>query len=247
MDHLNSRGIPRQAWQESGQEDDGKRNLATLAAPTSPASEAYRSLRTNLLYAVVDNPPKTIVLTSPGPGEGKSTTCANLGVVLAEAARSTLILDCDFRRPVIHKYFGIRNLHGIISVLQGEYSPQDIWYEPVEDLKVIPVGPIPLKPAETLGTKRFADFLASARERFDYVLIDASPIGLVSDPAILATQADGVLLIIDAEGTRKGAVRQAIRKLTAVNANIIGTVVNNIDASRGDYYYYDSYTYDHLD
>jgi capsular exopolysaccharide synthesis family protein len=218
--------------------------LVTVLDPTSAAAEAYRTLRTNLLYAAfVDEPPKVIVLTSPGPGEGKSTTCANLGVALAQAGKNTLILDCDLRKPVMHKFFGLRNLHGIVDVLAGERSLQESWKEPVERLKVVPVGTIPPNPTELLGTRRFSELLASFREEFDYVLVDAAPVGLVSDPAILATQGDGVLLVSDAQNTRKGAVRQAVRSLEAVGASVLGTVMNNVSASEGSYYYPSSYTY----
>jgi receptor protein-tyrosine kinase len=181
------------------------------------------------------------MLTSFGPGEGKSTTCANLGVVLAQAAKSTLILDCDLRKPVVHKFFGLRNLRGLTDVLVGKHSLQEVWEEPVEGLKVVPVGPVPLNPTEILGSRRFSDFLAGVREEFDYVLVDASPVGLVSDPAVLATQADGVLLVLDAQNTRKKSIRQAMRSLQAVNANVIGTVMNNFRASKDEYYY--GYTY----
>jgi capsular exopolysaccharide synthesis family protein len=218
-------------------------HLVSVLDPTSAAAEAYRTLRTNLLYAIVDDPPKVIVLTSPGPGEGKSTTCANVGVVLAQAGKDTLILDCDFRKPVIHKFFGLRNIHGLVDVLVGERKLQESWKEPVEGLKVVPVGPIPPNPTELLGTRRVSELLASLREEFDYVLIDAPPVGLVSDPAILATQGDAVLLVSDAQRTRKGSVRQAMRSLEAVGANVFGTVMNNVKAPKGSYYHY-GYTYD---
>ncbi len=228
----------RQARTGRELEEDVAQRLVTIADPTGVASEAYRTIRTNLLYSLVDNPPKVVALTSPGQGEGKSTTCANLGVVLAQAAKRTLILDCDLRRPVIHKYFGLRNLHGIMDVLAGEHNLQEVWHEPVEGLQVVPVGPVPLNPAEVLGSQRFSRLLAGVREEFDYVLIDASPIGPVSDPAILATQVDGVLLVLDAQNTRKGAVRQSIRSLQAVDANILGTIMNNAKISKSEYYSY---------
>jgi capsular exopolysaccharide synthesis family protein len=154
-----------------------------------------------------------------------------------------LILDCDFRKPVIHKFFGLRNMHGITDVLVGERPLQEVWNEPIEGLKVVPVGPIPPNPAEVLGSKRFSTFLANVREEFDCVLIDASPIGLVSDPVILATQADGVLLVLDAQNTRKASIRQAVRSLTAVGANVMGTVMNNVKVSKSDPYYDYGYTY----
>lgn len=210
--------------------------LVTVLDPTSAASEAYRTLRTNLLYALVDEPPKVIVLTSPGPGEGKSTTCANLGVVLAQAGKNVLVVDCDFRKPVLHRMFGMRNLQGIVDVLVGTLGLQEVWKEPEEGLKVVPVGPLPPNPTELLGTQTFSKLLASVRERFDYVLIDAPPIGLVSDPTILAAQGDGVLLVVDAQNTRKGSVYRAMRSLEAVGTRVLGTVMNNVKVTKDGYY-----------
>jgi capsular exopolysaccharide synthesis family protein len=215
--------------------------VATLHEPSSATSEAYRTLRTNLIYSLVDEPPKVIVLTSPGPGEGKSTTCANLGVVLAQAGRSVLILDCDFRKPVMHKFFGMRNLLGVVDVLAGERKLQEVAKQPVQGLTVISVGHIPPNPTELLGTQRFKDLLTSVRQEFDYVLIDAPPVNVVSDPAILATQGDGVLLVLDAQNTRKSTVRQALRSLGTVGANVFGTVMNNVKVPNGAYF--DSYEY----
>jgi len=226
-----------QEVQKEGEVGDLSSRLVTLLDPASAASEAYRTLRTNLLYGLVDTPPKVIVLTSPGPGEGKSTTCANLGVVLAQAAKSTLVVDCDLRKPVLHKFFGVRNLHGIMDVLVEGRNLQDVWNEPVEGLKVVTVGPMPVTPTEILGSQRFSELLANVREEFDYVLLDASPAGLVSDPAILAAQGDGVLLVLDAQNTRKGAVRKAVRSLETVGATVLGTVMNNVKVARGNYYY----------
>jgi capsular exopolysaccharide synthesis family protein len=227
--------------QRKAQAEDLHNGLVTVLDPTNAASEAYRSLRTNLLYAFVDNPPKTILVTSPGPGEGKSTTCANLGVVLSQAAKSTLILDCDFRKPRMHELFGLRNLHGVVDVLVGERSLQEVWEEPVEGLLVVPAGPIPPNPAELLGSNRFAQFLHRVSQEYDHVLIDTAPVGPVADPAILATLGDGVLLVFDARNTRKGELRQSVRRLEAVGANILGTVMNNVELPKGSYYYGYSY------
>lgn len=234
------KGEPRQAQKERQAEDLVGRLVTTLD-PTGAAAEAYRSLRTNLLYSFVDYPPKVIVLTSISPQEGKSTTCTNLGVVLAQAGKRTLIVDCDFRKPILHKIFEIRNVFGLVDVLAGEHGLRDVWHEPLPELKVICVGSIPPNPAEVLSSKRFSEFLASVREEFDYVLIDAPPIGLVSDPAILGTQGDGVLLVVDAQNTRKGALRQGVRSLEAVGANVLGTVMNNVRAPRRGYYHYGYY------
>lgn len=221
---------------------DLSNNLTTVTDPAGAASEAYRTLRTNLLYTLVDTPPKVVVVTSSGPMEGKSTTCANLGVVLAQADKKTLVVDCDFRRPIIHKIFGLRNIQGIANVLFDERRLEKVWQEPLLGLKVVTVGSIPPNPAELLGSQRFSELLASVREQFDYVLIDTPPIGLVSDPTILATQGDGVLLVLDAQKTRKAHVRQSMRSLENVGAKVLGTVMNNAKTFKGGYDYY-SYSY----
>jgi capsular exopolysaccharide synthesis family protein len=176
------------------------------------------------------------VVTSPSLMEGKSITCANLGVVLAQAHKSTLILDCDFRKPVIHKVFGLRNLLGVVDVLVGERSQQEIWQEPLPGLKVGTAGSIPPNPTELLGSSGVAELLEQVRQEFDYVLLDVPPMQLVSDPAILATQADGVLLVIDSLKTRRSSARQAMRSLEVVGAYVLGTVVNNVKVSKDDLY-----------
>ncbi len=225
---------------KKSQDDQGDLSgrLVTLLDPLGVAAEAYRTLRTNIFYSVADTPPKVIVMTSPGPQEGKSTTCANLGVVLAQADQSTLIVDCDLRKPVVHRVFGTRNVYGLMNVLAGERDLESVWQQPVENLKILTVGPIPLNPAEVLSSKRFAEFLDQVRKRFDYVLVDAPPVQLVSDPTIIATQGDAVLLVLDAQNTRKGAVRQAVRSMEAVGAHVLGTVMNNVRTSKSGYYGY---------
>lgn len=225
---------------------DLSRPLVTATNSTgSSAKEAFRSLRTNLLYGFVDDPPQVITVTSPGGREGKSTICANLGVVLSQADKKTLIVDCDLRKPVIHRIFGVRNIRGLVNVLVGQNALYEVYQEPpaANNLKIIPVGHMPPNPAEFLGSSHFAAFLSQAREEFDYILLDTPPVQPVSDPAILASQADGVFLVVDAQKTRKGAVRESIRSLEGVGANILGTILNNFEAPKGDYTYYSDYTY----
>jgi capsular exopolysaccharide synthesis family protein len=245
LNFLKRRSKHRRVRKEDTSDDveylDLSKRLVALQEPMGASSEAYRTLRTNLVYSFVDNPPKVIVLTSSGPQEGKSTTCANLGVLMSQADKSTLIVDCDLRKPVMHKFFRIRGTEGIVDILAGERTLQEVWHEPVPGLKVVPVGRKPPNPAELLGSQRFSEFLASVREEFDYVLVDAPPVGLVTDPAILASQGDGVLIVLDAQRTRKGALRRSIRSLQAVGANVLGAVMDNVPTSEGYYYY--SYTY----
>jgi len=230
-----------EAWISGLPSSDGEnkgfsKNLVALTEPSSYAAETYRTLRTNLLYGFLDDPPRMIVLTSPGSGQGKSTTCANLGVVLAQAGKNTLIADCDMRRPAMHKIFNLHNERGLVDILSEELKPDEVWQEPLQNLKVVTAGLIPFNPNELLGSRRFAQFLSLAREEFEYVLMDSSPMGLVSDPAILALQADGVILVFDAQSTRKRAVAQSIRSLESVRANILGTVMNGVKPSARDGY-----------
>ena len=229
---LSRRKQRRQAEESS----DLSGRLVTLLDHSGTAAEDYRTLRTNLLYSAVDDPPRVLVFTSPGPQEGKSTTCANLGVALAQAGKSTLMLDCDLRKPVAHRIFGLRNMRGVVDALAGTHELSELWTEPLIDLKVIPTGPMPPNPAELLGSWKFAELIETARKQFDYVLIDAPPIGLVADPAIVAPQGDGVLLVLDAQKTRKAALRKAMRSMDNVGANVIGTVMNNVKGGRGGYY-----------
>jgi capsular exopolysaccharide synthesis family protein len=203
-----------------------------LREPDGAASEAFRTVRTNLFYSLVDEPPKVITVTSPHPREGKSFVCANLGVVLAQAEKNTLVVDCDLRRPVLHDFFGERNLRGIVNILAGEVGLEEVWLEPLLGLKVVCVGPVPLHPAELLTSRRFAEFLRQAREGFDYVLLDAPPTQVVADAAIIAAQGDGVLLVFDAQHTLKRTVRRSVRSLETVGANVLGTVMNNMNGSR---------------
>lgn len=228
---LSSSSLSRKAQSER----DLSERLVTITNPDGVVAEAYRTLRTSLLYSLVDNPPKVITITSPGPQEGKSTTCANLAVVLAQAGKSVLLLECDFRKPVVHGIFELRHLRGIVDVLAGERDAQEVWHEPMQGLKVMTVGPVPTNPADLLGSERFARFLDQMRREFDYVLIDAPPVQTVSDPMIIAAQGDGVLLVLDAQNTRKVSVRRSVRGLESVGANVLGTIMNNAKASEVEY------------
>jgi capsular exopolysaccharide synthesis family protein len=200
--------------------------LVTLLDPAAVASEAYRSLRTSLLYAVANAPPTVILITSPGLMDGKSTTCANLAVVLAQAGKETLVIDGDLHEPSLHKIFGVPNVNGMVNVLSGEYDLSEMCTELFPGLKVLSTGPTPPNPAELLISGRLAPLIGQARQLFDYVLIDSPPTELVSDPMIIATQADAVILVLNSEETGKGSLHKAMRNLEAVGANVLGTVIN---------------------
>lgn len=208
--------------------------LVAFHQPLGIASEAYRMLRTNLLYSVVDDPPKTVVLTSAGAQEGKSVTCANLAVALQQVGKSVLVLDCDLRKPVQHNIFGLNFAPGLVDVLAGQKKLRRVWQEPVPSLKVVSAGHTPPNPAEMLSSRRLVELLTRTREEFDYVLVDAPPVRLVSDSAILAKQGDGVLLVLDTQEAGKKALRHAVKTLEGVGANVLGTVMNNVKVSKND-------------
>jgi receptor protein-tyrosine kinase len=176
------------------------------------------------------------MITSPGRGEGKTTTCTNLGVALSQGNNNTLIVDCDLRRPTVHKMFDLRNLNGLVNVAVGEYGLQEVCHEPLPQLKVLTAGPLPPNPGELLSSKPFAELIHQTRQQFEYVLIDVPPVQLVSDALIVARHGDGVVLAFNAQDTRKGSVRQSVRSLNAVGARILGTVMNNVKVSTPDYY-----------
>jgi capsular exopolysaccharide synthesis family protein len=221
--------------------DDFSRQLTTLDEPAGGASEAYRTLRASLLRILTMSPPAVIVLTSPGPSEGKSTTCANLGVALAQAGHKTLIMDCNLRGPVLHKVFGLSNSYGLVDVLTNGHDLQDLLREPpLTNLNVVTAGPIPPNPTELLGSGQFSEVIRGARERFDYVLLDSpqllaagpTSIGSFADPLELGSRADGVLLVLDAQGTTRNALRRAMRTVESTGSSILGLVVNNVEPTR---------------
>jgi capsular exopolysaccharide synthesis family protein len=207
-------------------------SLVTLLDPNSAAAGAYHVLGSNLHYSLTDMPSKIIVLTSPGPGEGKSAVCANLGVVLAEAENSVLIVDCDLRKPAVHGVFGLRNLHGLENVLSGDRNPDEVRQEMIPGLRIVTSGPIPPYPAELLASRRFKEFLRQASKEFDYVLLNSPPMSVIPDSLVLTAQGDGVLVVLDARKTRKEALRRAVRSLEGVHANVLGTVMGNVEVDQ---------------
>ena len=213
--------------------DDFTGRMTTITTPDGVASEAYRSLRTKFMYARADTRPRVVMVTSPGSREGKSTVCANLGVVLAQASQNTLLVDGDLRDPVLHKMFELDKPIGIVDALIEDKPLQATLRDALPGLKVAPAGALAPNSAELVGSRPFVEFLGWARWEFEYVIVDSPSLGEVSDPLILATQVDGVLLVFDAQSTDKGAVKQAVRSLQTVGANILGTVMNNVKGAGG--------------
>lgn len=224
------------------------RDLFIVQNPKSSLAECARSIRTNLLFMGTDKPLKRILITSPGPSEGKSTIAVNLSVVMAQAGNRVLLVDTDLRRPRLHYTFGVSGEKGLTSVLMKAADLTDVIKSTeVVGLDVLTCGPLPPNPAELLHSDRFQQVLKDLEGRYDRVVLDSPPIGAVTDAAILSQTVDGTLLVAKASKTTKDAVRRARRLLMSVNANIIGLVLNDIDLEQGgygySYYYYRRYGY----
>jgi len=214
--------------------------LIVLNNPKSPITEAYRILRTNIQFSSLDKPLKTVLITSPGPNEGKSLTTANLAATFAQSGQQVLIIDGDLRRPTQHKIFGLKNLKGLTNILLGEVSLEEALQSPEETsgLKLLTTGPLPPNPAELLGSQRMKQLIKSISDISDVVFIDTPPVVAVTDAALLAAEVDGVLLVLGAGEARIEMAKKAKELLSNVKANILGTILNKISTDGHDYYYY---------
>jgi len=218
--------------------------VVSVAEPSSPAAESYRSLRTSLLFARQERKLRSLMVTSPGISEGKTATLANLGVVFAQAGERVLLVSSDLRRPRIGEFFRMEERVGLASVLLGQLTLEES-VRPVpgvEHLSLLPAGPVPSNPAELLNSGRARDLFASLRERYDLVLIDTPPVLPVTDAAILAQHADATLLLAAAGQTRRADLHRTVERLNQVNADILGIVLNKVTRQTGRHYGY-SYTY----
>lgn len=224
---------------------DAADSLVTLHEPQSGFAECMRVLRTNLQFSSLDRPLHTILVTSPQPTEGKSTTAANLAVVMAQAGRRVAIVDTDLRRPVLHRMFGTPNTWGLTSILMGSNQQTGGNFSPtiLENLLFIPSGPLPPNPSEILSSKRMESFLAQTQQLADVIIFDSPPLLTVSDSAVLAARVDGVVLVADCGGTRREALQKAVESLRQVGANLLGTVLNRVSTRSDGYYYYYSHYY----
>lgn len=222
----------------------GRRAELVAIDGKSPASEAYKALRTSLLFSTIDQELKTIVVTSSSPGEGKSRTAANLAIVLAEAGHKTLLVDADFRRPSLHKIFGrIRNIGLSNLILQDVAEDEAIApVERVPNLWLVTSGTIPPNPSELLGSGRIKELMERLRGAFTYVIFDTPPVNAVTDAAILAAASNGTILVVEQGVTTFPALGHAQQLLNRVGAHTIGVVMNKVRASTGSYTYeYGSY------
>ncbi|MCS7038832.1 MAG: CpsD/CapB family tyrosine-protein kinase [Anaerolineae bacterium] len=201
--------------------------LITLTDARSPQAEAYRSLRTNLEFYSLDHPLRTLLVTSPAPDEGKSTTLANLGVIHAQAGKRIILLDGDLRRPRLHELFGLSNNTGVTTAILNPEAPLPLQNTTVPNLRVMTSGPLPPNPADLLASARMKALLDHLVAEADLVLLDAPPVIVVTDAVVLAAKVDGVLLVVSAGQTRREHAQRARDLLAKVNARLIGAVLTN--------------------
>ncbi len=221
-----------------------KEKMALAHEPFSPIGEAYRLIRTNIQFMAVDTPAQLIMGTSASPGEGKSTTIANLGVVMAQADLRTIIVDTDLRQPTQHKIFRVPNSGGVTDLL---LSPDAAIEEQLvntgyDNLKLITSGPLPPNSSELLGSQRMGQLLEQLRFKADVILFDTPPVLAVTDASVLSNRMDGVVLIVHAKRTRRADVTEAVERLEKVGAKVLGGVLNQISMGDSSHYYYSYYS-----
>ena len=219
-------------------------NLVTQNDPKNPAAEAYRVIRTSVQFAQAGKELQTIALTSCTPNEGKSTTIANLAVVLTQAGKSVLLIDCDMRNPTVHKNFNLSNKVGLSSCISMGTAVDDaVQATAIEGLDALTSGVIPPNPSELLGSERMQNILQRAKEEYDYVLIDTPPVLPVTDSLVLGRMVDGLILVIDSGEIKVEMAREVKNQLVHAGANILGVVLNKVRSEHhgygyGYYYYY---------
>ncbi|MFE8698114.1 CpsD/CapB family tyrosine-protein kinase [Cytobacillus sp. FJAT-53684] len=216
-----------------------QRNLITMTDSRSPVSEQFRTLRTNIQFSAVDSSIRSLMVTSAGPGEGKSTTVANLAVVFAQQEKKVLLIDADMRKPTVHYTFQLHNNLGLTNVLTKQASLSKAVNKTEQDnLFVLTCGPIPPNPAELLGSKAMEEFLSAAYEEFDIILFDTPPILAVTDAQILSNICDGTILVVSSGKTEVEAAAKSKELLLAANGKLLGVVLNQKKVKDSQYYYY---------
>ena len=220
------------------------KHLISLRNPKSRSAEAFRTLRTNIQFSSLDNELESIVVTSSGSGEGKSTVMSNLAITMAESGKKIILVDCDLRKPSIHKKMGVTNSVGLTNILVQNVLKEDcIAVSPIKNLYILTSGPVPPNPAELLGTKKMRDFIEELKREFDMVLIDAPPVLAVTDAQILSTIADGVILVASYGEAQKNALVDAKQLIDKVGGKVIGIVFNKVPEAASGYNgkYYEGY------
>jgi capsular exopolysaccharide synthesis family protein len=217
--------------------------LVAESDPRSPASEAFRALRTNIQFAGLDHPCRSIVVTSASAGEGKTTTVANFGLVAAQGGARVCLVDSDLRRPTLHRLFALDNTRGLTTALVEDLPFEKVAQASrIPNLWVLTSGPLAPNPAELVGSKRMKDLLEGAYSAYDLIICDSPPVVSVADGVALAAQCDGVLLVVRSGKIANEVARRATDMIDAVKGRILGVILNHVDFRR-DRYYYPYYRY----
>ncbi|MGL5820111.1 MAG: CpsD/CapB family tyrosine-protein kinase [Sarcina sp.] len=209
--------------------------------PKSIAAEAYRTLRTNIQYSSYDSKLQVLVVTSSNPQEGKSITAGNLALSFAQDGKKVLLMDCDLRRPTLHKKFSVSNEIGLGEVLVDDKKIPEVKHIINENLDLLTSGKLPPNPSEMLGSQSMKLLLEQVREHYDYAILDTAPVLAVTDSQVLATRADGVILVVEANKTKREHLQHTKENLEKVGANIIGSILNSVTRTKKEeygYYYY---------
>lgn len=220
-----------------------ERKLITHLFPKSTISEQYRMIRSNIMFSGIDHEITKLVVTSAAPSAGKSTTAANIAVTYAQVGKKVLLIDGDLRKPTVHYTFEIKNVFGLSNLITDQIGiDKAVQNTQVENLSILASGPIPPNPSELLGSKRFKELIESFEQYFDMIIIDTPPVLAVTDAVITSTVADGTILVTNVETNKKQHLIKAKEVLQNSDANILGIVLNNVEkSSKDDYYYYEYY------
>ena len=241
--------LPKNSQNGKADSAESRKTVARLIshfAPKSPISEAYRTFRTNIQYTKTDATLKTLLVTSPGPGEGKSTTIANLAITLSQSGNRVLLVDADLRRPVLHSIFGTDRSRGLTNVLVGKMEIDDVVQKTeIENLFLMPCGTLPPNPSELLGSSSMEKVIEALKDRFDVILFDSPPIIAVTDAAVLGSKVDGLVVVVKSGQTFRDATQRAKALINNVKIPVLGALLNGvrIESMYGSYYYYYHYYY----
>ncbi|WP_064093187.1 CpsD/CapB family tyrosine-protein kinase [Rossellomorea aquimaris] len=216
-----------------------KRKLITKTDPKSPISEQYKTIRTNINFSSVDQEMRSLMVTSSGPGEGKSTTSANIAVVFAQEGKKVLLVDADMRKPTAHYTFGLNNTFGLTSVLTKQKPLIEVTHSSdVPNLDLLTCGPIPPNPAELLSSRAMAHFFKEVYEEYNMVIFDTPPVLAVTDAQVLANQCHGTILVVSSGTTEVDKATKSKELLESAKAKLLGVVLNNREIKDTNYYYY---------
>lgn len=214
-------------------------DMISIKNPKSQAAEAFRTLRTNIQFSSLDEDIRTIVVTSTQPGEGKSTVISNLAITMAQSGKKVVLIDCDLRKPTIHKRLGVSNQYGLTTLLSKEKALDDVINATnISNFYILTSGPIPPNPAELLGSRKMKSLIEELKGYFDIILFDAPPVLSVTDAQVLSTYCNGVVFVAGYGQAEKLAVVRAKELISKVGGKIIGVVINKVPNNSKSYYYY---------